>query len=413
MSAPLFCPLHWSRAILLLDLNAFFASIEQRDFPELRGRPVAVTNGSQGTCIITSSYEARAFGVKTGMRFYEAVKLCPQLIQRPSRPEVYAKVSASIMESLEAITPDIQIFSVDEAFLDVTHCQRLHGTPLHMARMAKDIIFKHTGLLSSVGVSGDKTTAKYAAKLQKPDGLVVIPPWEAEERLASVPVTELCGVAEGIGSFLASHGVTRCGDMKRLPVSVLGKRFGNLGRRIWLMAQGKDPEPVHPDNSAPKSLGHGKVLPPDCRDERLILNYFAQMSEKVAERLRRYSLKAQTYYLGYATEEGWSGGHYKLVVPEHDGAYLFRLCRYMFATYWSGEAVRQVQVTAVDPQPSLCQEDLFFATDPRREHLHEVVDQINDRYGDNTILPGRLLSHHPMPNVIAPAWRPSGIRRTV
>jgi DNA polymerase-4 len=404
---------HWERAILLVDLNAFFASIEQRDFPELRGCPVAVTNGSQGTCIITSSYEARAFGVKTGMRLYDAVKICPGLIQRPSRPEIYAEVSASIMESLEAITPDIEIFSIDEAFLDVTHCQRLHGTPEEMGAMAKNIILEKTGLPSSVGVSGDKTTAKYAANLKKPDGLTVIPPWEVEARLAYVPVTELCGIGHKIGQFLASQGVTVCGEMKHLPVSVLGKRFGNLGRRIWLMAQGKDPEPVLTESRAPKSLGHGKVMPPQSNDERVILNYFAQMSEKVAKRLRRYSLKAQTYYIGYCSDEGWSGGKYKLIIPEHDGTYLFRLCRYMLDTYWSGENVRQIQVTALDPQPCLGQNDLFLETDPRREHLNEVVDKINDRYGDNTIIPGRLVDHQPMPNVIAPAWRPSGVRRTV
>lgn len=406
-------PLIWPRAILLVDLNAFFASIEQRDFPELRGRPVAVTNGSQGTCIITSSYEARAFGVKTGMRLYEAKKLCPQLIQRPSRPRVYAEVSTTIMQALEAVTPDLEIFSVDEAFLDVTHCQKLHGSPVQMGQMAKDIILDKTGLTCSVGVSGDKTTAKYAAKLKKPDGLVVIPPWEAEQRLAPVLVTELCGIAEGIGQFLASRGVYRCGDMKKIPVSVLGKRYGNLGRRIWLMAQGKDPEAVCTEERAPKSLGHGKVLPPHCTQEREILNYFMQMSEKVAQRLRRYGLKAQTYYLGYCNEEGWWGGKYKLIVPDHDGRYLFRLCRYMLLNYWAGESVRQIQVTALDPEPCLGQEDLFHQVDPRRERLNEVMDQINDRYGDLSLYPARLIDHQPMPNVIAPAWRPSGVRRSV
>jgi len=403
----------WSRAIILVDLNAFFASIEQRDFPELRGHPVAVTNGSQGTCIITCSYEARAFGVKTGMRLYDAIKICPNLIRRPSRPKVYANVSASIMEALEAVSPDIEVFSVDEAFLDVSRCQKLHGTPEQMGRMAKDVILECTGLISSVGVSGDKTTAKFAAKLVKPDGLVVIPPWEAELRLANVAVTELCGIGAGVGQFLANHGVTRCGDMKHLPISILAKRFGNVGRRIWLMAQGKDPDPVQPDHRAPKSIGHGKVLPPRCNDERIILNYFLQMCEKVAQRLRRYELKAQTYYIGYRNEEGWLGGYYKLIIPEHDGLYLFRLCRYMLATYWSNEAVQQVQVSAHDPEPCFGQPDLFVDDDPRREQLHHVLDQINERYGDDTIVPGRLISHQPMPNVIAPAWRPSGIRRSV
>ena len=109
-----------------VDMNAFFASIEQRDFPELLGMPVAVTNGSHGSCIITSSYEARAFGIKTGMRLRDGKKICPHLIQRPSRPNVYASISANIMDILQSITPDIQIYSVDEAFLEVTNCMRIY-----------------------------------------------------------------------------------------------------------------------------------------------------------------------------------------------------------------------------------------------------------------------------------------------
>ncbi len=237
-----YCPVVWPRAIVLVDMNAFFASIEQRDRPEWRGRPVAITNGHQGTCIITCSYEARAYGIKTGMRLREARRLCPELIQCPAHPERYAATSAAIMAVLQDVTPDIEVFSVDEAFLDVTHCQRLLGTPLRMARLAKRKVFEVSGVLCSVGVSGDKTTAKFAAKLDKPDGLTVIPPWEAAARLRDVPVTELCGIAGGIGGFLAEHGVRTCGDMKRLPISVLARRFGNPGRRIWYMCQGADPE---------------------------------------------------------------------------------------------------------------------------------------------------------------------------
>ncbi|VAX10157.1 DNA polymerase IV, partial [hydrothermal vent metagenome] len=234
----------WPRAIILLDMNAFFASVEQRDRPEWRGRPVAITNGQQGTCIITCSYEARAYGVKTGMRLKQGRQLCPGLIQCPADPQRYAATSTAIMEVLSEITPDLEVFSVDEAFLDVTHCQQLLGSPEQIARLAKRKVFKVSGLLCSAGLSGDKTTAKYAAKLHKPNGLTIIPPWEAEQCLKNVPVTELCGIAEGIGGFLAQHGVHVCGDMKQLPISVLARRFGNLGRRIWYMAQGRDPEPL-------------------------------------------------------------------------------------------------------------------------------------------------------------------------
>ena len=227
----------WPRAIVLMDMNCFFAAIEQLDCPEWRGRPIAVTNGEQGTCIITSSYEARAFGVKTGMRLPEARRLCPDIIQAPARPQRYAAVSSAIMRALQEFSPDLEVFSVDEAFLDITQCQRLLGSPAHIAQRVKDTVMAVSGLRCSVGVSGDKCTAKYAAKLHKPDGLVVIPPWEAKERLRNVPVTELSGIKDGIGGFLAQRGVYVCGDMQKIPITVLAQRFGDIGRRIWLMCQ--------------------------------------------------------------------------------------------------------------------------------------------------------------------------------
>ena len=136
---------YWKRAIILVDMNAFFAAIDQRDTPEWRGRPLAITNGEQGSCIITCSYEARAYGIKTGMRLSEAKNKCRSLIVVPSRPKVYAEVSASIMAALTEITPDVEIFSVDEAFLDVTCCQTLLGTPEHIGHLVKQKIFKIYG----------------------------------------------------------------------------------------------------------------------------------------------------------------------------------------------------------------------------------------------------------------------------
>ena len=155
----------WPRAIILMDMNAFFASVEQLDRPEWRGRPIAITNGLQGTCIITCSYEARAYGIRTGMRLKQARQLCPGLIQSPARPQRYAAVSTAIMDALAEITPDLEVFSVDEAFLDVTHCQRLLGSPEHIARLTKQRVFEVSGLLCSVGLSGDKTTAKICGQV--------------------------------------------------------------------------------------------------------------------------------------------------------------------------------------------------------------------------------------------------------
>ena len=405
-------PRHWERAILLVDMNAFFASIEQRDRPEWRGRPVAITNGLQGTCIITCSYEARAFGIRTGMRLKEARERCPELIQCPADPKRYAATSTAIMDALQAVSPDLEVFSVDEAFLDITRCQRL-GTPEQIARQARRAVFAASGLLCSVGLSGDKTTAKYAAKLVKPNGFTVIPPWEARQRLAPVPVTELCGIAAGIGGFLAAHGVHTCGDMARLPISVLARRFGNPGRRIWYMCQGEDPDPVHTNVPPPKSIGHGKVMPPDTRDRDVILTYLLHMSEKVGARLRRHDMVASRFLVALRTRDGWLGDKPRSAQAMADGRLIMTLCREVLRRHWRGEGVHQVQVTALDPQPVPRQGDLFAAPAASKPHRNAVMDDINRRFGEFTLTPARLLGRSSMPNVIAPAWKPHGHRQSV
>ena len=406
--------MNWSRVIILVDMNAFFASVEQMDRLEWQGCPIAVTNGVQGTTIITSSYEARAWGVKTGMRLKQARMLCPELIQAPARPERYAAISTCIMRALTGITPDVEVFSVDEAFLDVTHCQKLLGAPEQIAARVKKTVFKASGVLCSVGVSGDKTTAKYAAKLNKPDGLTIIPPWQAEMMLSAAPVTDLCGVNKGIGGFLAQRGVLRCGDMKKIPSSVLAKRFGSPGQRIWLMAQGKDPSPVMTDIPAPKSMGHGKVIPPNTRDKSVLLTYFQHMSEKLGSRLRKYQLQAQTYFIALKTNGGWIKTRSRTQIPVNDGLLIYGLCERFLHDFWKPQyGVSQVQVTALDPQPENMQLDLFAVNDEKKASVNRVMDGVNTRYGEFTLSPARLINRSQMPNVIAPAWKPDGHRQTI
>lgn len=407
-------PVVWPRAIILVDMNAFFASIEQRDRPQWQGKPIAVTNGEQGTCIITCSYEARAYGVRTGMRLREARRLCPDLIQCPADPKRYARVSQDIMRALHDITPDVEVFSVDEAFLDITRCQKLHGTPLRIARMVRDKVYEASGIRCSIGVSGDKTTAKFAAKLEKPNGLTVIPPWEAEQRLRDVPVTELCGIAKGIGDFLAQYGVRKCGEMKQIPISVLARRFGNLGRRIWHMCQGEDPSKVSVDLQPPKSMGHGKVMPPNTTDIDVIETYLLHMSEKLATRLRRHEMQAGRFFIGLRTNAGWIGGKYQSELAVNDGHEIMRLCRQMLNTHWHGEGVHQVQITALNPRIANHQIELFSSqSEPAHREVNVVMDQVNDRYGEFTLTPMRLMKRSRMPNVIAPAWQPEGVRQTI
>ncbi|MDX1572891.1 MAG: DNA polymerase IV [Methylophaga sp.] len=401
--------------IALVDMNCFFAQIEQQDNPFWRNRPVAVTNGKLGSTIITASYEARAFGVKTGMKLRDAKQLCPDIIQAPSRPERYAGASTVIMKSLQKITPDIEVYSVDEAFLDLTHCQNLYNGPEHIGRLIKQAISEASGLTSSVGISGDKTTAKFAAKLKKPDGLTIIAPWDAEARLADEPITELSGISDGIGGFLAKYGVFKCGDMKKLPISILAKRFGNPGRRIWLMAQGKDPEPLATTVKDPKSIGHGKVMPPGSKGRDILLTYFQHMAEKVGVRLRRFGYQSAYFFIGVKTRErGYIATKIKLDHPTDDGQVIYKLCQAFVMSNYDRETCRQVQIIAMNPVS--CQQLELFADNglkQRRSNLNEAVDAINTRYGEFTVAPTRVIGRSEMPNVIAPAWKPAGHRKTI
>lgn len=404
----------WQRAIVFIDMDAFFASIEQLDDPALRGRPVAVTNGLQGTCIITCSYEARARGIHTGMRIGEAQQRCPALVQRPARPHRYAELATRMSSLLrDHISPDIEIFSVDEVFLDVTRCQKLLGHPQHIAAQAKQLIEKELQLPCTVAVAGDKTTAKYCAKQHKPQGLGCIAPEQSRAYLKEVRVTKLCGIAEGIGRFLAARGVYTCADMARLPVGVMGKRFGYPGRRIWLMCQGQDPDKIHTTVAAPKTLGHGKVMPPDTNSEDEIRMYLLHMSEKIAARLRRHGLQARSFSIGLLTRYGWLGDTYRTTLAGNDGKKISALSRQMLAEHWRGEGVSQVHITALDPVPQDGQLELFEESHLQRDEVNRAVDGINQRYGELTIGPARLVKRSQMPNVISPAWKPSGPRQSI
>ena len=404
----------WPRVIVLADMNAFFASIEQARNPHLVGKPVGITNGMTGTCIITSSYEARSYGIHTGMRVEEAKKLCPNFIQIAANPVLYAEVSTNIMHILHEITPDIEIFSVDEAFLDITQCKKLWDNAETIGMEIKHKVFSVSGVHCSVGISGDKTTAKYAAKLHKPNGLTIVPPWDAANTLEDVPVMELCGINKGIGTFLAKRGAFTCGDVAKLPISVLGQRFGNPGKRIWHMCQGKDPEKVEQNVKAPKSMGHGKVMPPNTKSRDTIYMYLVHMAEKIAQRLRRHSLQAQRFFIGLKTNDCWLGSNkLKTKFPTNDSHPIMELCKITLSRHWHGEGIFQVQITALDPRQEKGQMDLFGESNIKQYQLNKAMDLINERYGEFTLAPANLLNRSDMPNVIAPAWKPYGHRQTI
>jgi DNA polymerase-4 len=381
------------------------------------------------------------------MRVYEARRLCPGLIQRPARPKVYAGISTRIMHALQDISPDVEVFSVDEAFIDVTHCQRLHGSPEHIAHLTRQRIHEISGgLPCSIGVAGTKSTAKIASDMKKPNGLTVIPPWEARERLADVPMKKVCGLGPNIAEFLSLYGARTCGDVARLPMTVLARRYGVTGKYLWLACQGKDTELVASDVAPPQSVGHGKVLPPRTATARVIEIYLRHMCEKVAARLRRYDMQAGRLYLGLRLETPCKssptrsarsscdneniGQLFTLPYGPPDGRRLFELAQKFLRHRWHGAAVTHVQVTALHLRSTSGQLELFStadvqgctsvagagyagASDTRVLSRFSTIDRINARYGEFTVAPATLLERSTMPNVIAPAWRPDGHRQHI
>ena len=393
----------WERAVILVDMNCFFAAVEQLDHPEMRSKPVAVTHGEQGSCIITCSYEARRYGIKTGMRLKEAKRICPDLIQAVSRNNRYIDISNRIMNALQAVTPDIEVDSIDEAFLEITKCLDLYKSPIEAAQKVKKIVTEVSGLPCSIGLSGDKTTAKYAAELKKPNGFVVIPPWEAEKTLANVRVTKLCGIGEKIGELLATHGVVYCKDMIKMPMSILMKRFGNKGRRIWLMCQGKDDEPVCTEVAPPKSIGHSKVLPPNTNDIGMVKTYFLSMAEKVALRLRYNKMYAETFYIGMLSRKsGWISIKYRVAVATDDGGKIYDGCEALLEKVPNPGVIIQVQVTALDPQAGFRQLSLFEEEGAEKKKvLNTTIDNINQKFGGLIITKAPLIKNKDGYEVIA------------
>ena len=405
---------NWHKVIFHIDMNAFFASIEQRDNPELFGKPIAITNGKKGSCIITCSYEARAFGIKTGMKFSEAKNKCSSLIRCSSDPKKYTHISSKIMKILYNVSPDIEIFSIDEAYLDLSSCKKIYPSLFDVAYLIKDKIFSILNLPCSIGIAENKSNAKFAAKMQKPDGITVLPPDKSENILSNYPVRALCGVSDGVGTFLNNHGVFVCGDMKNIPISILGSRYGNIGRRIWLMAQGKDIDSMKLRENLPKSFGHGKVTKPDLRNIYEVKKILHHMSNKVAKRLRTNNYESNTFMIGLRTKEHWFSKKFRISKYTSCNKDIFELCLTLInKLHIQKYGIYQVQVTATNLKPINLQKDLFVTRKSKSKDIDYIIDSINYKFGDSMLKPARLCNKLETPDVISPSWRPDGHKKSL
>lgn len=281
------------RKIIHVDMDAFYASVEQRDRPELRGRPVAVGGSGARGVVMTASYEARRFGVGSAMPTARALRLCPELIVVAPRFPVYKEVSGAVRAIFERYTPLVEPLSLDEAYLDVT--SPLQGPPSAtlLARAIKADVRRHTGLTASAGVAGGKFLAKVASGMDKPDGLTVIPPEEADAFLATLPVERFHGVGPRTAARLRELGIHTGADLRARDEEELAERFGKLGRFFHAIARGIDDRPVVP-NRARKSVGSETTFAQDLERREELEPVLASLCEQVAHHLARARLAART-----------------------------------------------------------------------------------------------------------------------
>ena len=283
--------------ILHADLDAFFAAVEQRDNPELRGRPVIVGGdpGERGV-VTAASYEARRFGVHSAMPSAIAQRLCPKAIFVRPRHVAYSAVSKRIMSILRSITPLVEPLSLDEAFLDVAGCERSLGTPVEIARTIKRLVLREEKLTISIGIATSKSVAKIASDISKPDGLLVVPTGTEREFLAPLPVSNVWGVGPKTRGMLEDIGIKTIGDLADQTASDLSGKFGRNGHRIRRLAIGIDERSIEPDHQR-KSLGHETTFERDIRDPSALRVFLLEASEKVAKRLRAERIRGRVVTL--------------------------------------------------------------------------------------------------------------------
>ncbi len=269
-------------------MDAFFASVEQKVNPKLRGKPIAVIGSGGKTVVTTRSYEARAFGVKTGMNVYEAKKLCPDLILVVGDNEKYTYTCGELSVIYSRYTPDIEIYSIDEAFLDVTTTHHLFGGPESIGSSIKKEVKDKFGINCTVGIAPNILMAKLASDIAKPDGLKWIKPEDSEAVLKDLPVRELWGIGSATTERLEQLGIRTCAELGKAPASLLRNKFGIIGETLKHMGQGRCDRPLIVKEEDPKSIGHSITLPKDISDREAIKAELLKLSSMVGRRARKH-----------------------------------------------------------------------------------------------------------------------------
>ena len=376
------------RTILHVDMDAFYASVEQHDRPELAGQPVVVGGSGGRGVVAAASYEVRRFGVRSAMPMREALRRCPQAVVVAPRFKRYREISAQVFEIFREFTDQVEGLSLDEAFLDVTGSIGLFGDGEAMAREIKKRIRDRTGLTASVGVSYNKLLAKLGSEMHKPDGLAVIRPQDVAATLDPLPVGRLFGIGPKTAARLEKEGFFTLGQLRRAPESALWPLLKRETRTFQDRAAGIDERPVVSD-APEKQISSEETFDVDIRDHREMQERLAQLADRTTARLRSRQYKAGMVSIKVRRRDFETFTRQRSFNPPTQETRLIAQVAADLLEHWLAEqpraAVRLLGVGVSDLEPEQ-QLDLFSTpgfTEARR--LDDALDRIHDRYGDEAI----------------------------
>lgn len=378
--------------IMHVDMDAFYASIEQRDNPAWRGLPVIVGGTGARGVVATASYEARAFGVGSAMAMSKARRLCPNGIFVDGDHSYYEAVSAELMEILSSFSPAVEPLALDEAFLDIDGLERHYADPLDMARKVKQKIFERLGLVASVGIGRNKYLAKLASDLEKPDGLVWIRDEAVRDVLRPLPVTELWGVGKFIASKLMARGIATIGDVADTPLGVLIDIVGKQAYTFKELAEGIDRRKVEPVRRA-QSIGNEETFPEDIWARADVEKELLRLAEKVGGRLRRSGHFALTVTLKvrFASFRTVTRSVTLREATDYDEV-LYRIACELYDKLGANEPIRLLGLTASHLTET--EEVSLFVSDEekKKKSLYRTVDALKEKFGASIITKANLIA---------------------
>jgi DNA polymerase-4 len=378
--------------ILHVDLDAFYAAVEQRDDPALRGKPVLVGGSARRGVVASCSYEARRFGIHSAMPMAEALRRCPRAIVVRHRMDRYAAASRAFFAILGDYSPEVEGLSLDEAFLDVTASERLLGDGPTIAHAIKRRVTAELSLVASVGIAPIKLAAKIASDIDKPDGLRIVPPDQLLAFLHPLPVTRLWGVGDTTREVLATMGLSTIGDVARYPEAALVARLGaTTGHHLAALARGEDPRPVIAER-APVTIGHQQTFDDDLDDKGELAVILLDQADRVAARLRASELRARAVVLIIKYDDFRQiTRRTTLDAATSDGGVLARTAIDLLGKVAieprKGGRVRLCGISAAQLEPRDAPRQLGFdeAARARGERLGDTIDKLSARFGKGAI----------------------------